>query len=295
MGHQHEHHHSNATLKNLKIGFWVNFCFSIFEIIGGIYVNSIAIVSDAIHDLGDSLSLGTAWFLERKSHQKADDKYTFGYRRYSLLGALINSIIIIMGSSFVIYEAIQRLISPQESNALGMVVFAIVGLSVNGFVALRMRHSHSMNEKVAFWHTLEDVLGWAAVLIAAIVILIFPNPYIDPILSLAITLFILYGVFKRLKETLYFFLQGIPQDIDLDEIKRNILSLSHIHSIHHTHVWSLDGESHVFTTHICLENITSFQEINETKKAVKLLLQHYDFQHFTVETELKEEFCNFRD
>lgn len=288
------HNHDHSSTKNLKLAFWVNLGFSIFEIIGGIYVNSIAIISDAIHDFGDSLSLGTAWYLENKSKQKADGKFSFGYARYSLLGALINSIILIVGAGIVIYAAIGRIINPEESDALGMVFFALVGVVVNGIVVLRMRSSKKLNEKVIYWHMLEDVLGWVAVLIAAIVMFFYPTPYIDPILSLGITAYILYGVIKRLKETLYFFLQGVPEEIDLDKIQNKILSMSHIHSMHQTHVWSLDGEQHVFSTHLRLKNITKFNQITSTKEKVKELLKEEEFSHFTVETELDDESCTFK-
>jgi len=290
MGHNHDH----SSIKNLKLAFWINLVFSIFEIIGGIYVNSVAIISDAIHDLGDSLSLGSAWYLERKSKQKADSNYSFGYARYSLLGALINSVILIVGSGFVIYAAIGRLISPEESDAVGMIIFALIGIVVNGMLVLRMRSSKSLNEKVIYWHMLEDVLSWVAVLIAAIVMLFYPTPYIDPILSLAITAYILYGVISRLKETLYFFLQGIPKKIDLYEIQKTILAVPHIHSMHHTHVWSLDGNQHVFSTHLCLKNIDSFDQITATKEIVKEHLKEKDFSHYTVETELDDESCTFK-
>lgn len=288
----HDHHEYSST-KNLKLAFWINLLFSIFEIIGGIYVNSVAIISDAVHDFGDSLSLGTAWYLENKSKQKADSRFSFGYTRYSLLGALINSIIIIIGAGFVVYAAIGRIINPEESDALGMVFFAVIGVVVNGIVVLRMRSSKTLNEKVIFWHMLEDVLGWVAVLIAALVMLFYPTPYIDPILSLGITAYILYGVIKRLKETLYFFLQGIPKEINLEKIQDKILSMPHIHSMHQTHVWSLDGEQHVFSTHLKLENIDSFSQITETKEKVKQLLEDKKFSHFTVETELDDETCSF--
>ncbi|WP_107039902.1 cation diffusion facilitator family transporter [Brumimicrobium mesophilum] len=290
----HNHNHDHSSTKNLKLAFWMNLGFSIFEIIGGIYVNSVAIISDAIHDLGDSLSLGSAWYLEKKSKQKADSKYSFGYARYSLLGALINSVILILGSGFVIYAAIGRLIHPEESDALGMIVFALIGVMVNGIVVIKMRSSKSMNEKVVYWHMLEDVLGWGAVLIAAIVIYFYPTPYIDPILSLAITAYILYGVIGRLKETLYFFLQGVPKEINLDEIQKEVLAIPHVFDMHHTHVWSLDGDHHVFSTHLCLKNIESFEQITLTKEKVKKLLKEKDFSHFTVETELDDEGCTFK-
>jgi cobalt-zinc-cadmium efflux system protein len=289
MGHNHNH----SSTKNLKLAFWMNLGFSIFEIIGGIYVNSVAIISDAIHDLGDSLSLGSAWYLEKKSKQEADSKFSFGYARYSLLGALINSVILILGSGFVIYAAIGRIINPEESDAVGMIIFALIGVVVNGIVVLKMRSSKSMNEKVVYWHMLEDVLGWVAVLIAAIVIYFYPTPYIDPILSLGITAYILYGVFSRLKETLYFFLQGVPKEIDLDQIQNAILSVPHVKSMHHAHAWSLDGDNHVFSTHLRLEQIDSFDQITATKEKVKELLKENKFSHFTLDTELKDETCSF--
>ncbi|PWH86469.1 cation diffusion facilitator family transporter [Brumimicrobium oceani] len=291
MSHNHSHDHSST--KNLKLAFWMNLGFSIFEIIGGIYVNSVAIISDAIHDLGDSLSLGSAWYLENKSKQKADSKFSFGYARYSLLGALINSIILILGSGFVIYAAIERLVNPEESDALGMIVFALMGVLVNGIVVLKMRSSSSMNEKVVYWHMLEDVLGWVAVLIAAIVIYFYPTPYIDPILSLAITAYILYGVIGRLKETLYFFLQGVPKEIDLAQIQREILAIAKVKDMHHTHVWSLDGDHHVFSTHLRLEKLHSLDEITSVKEKVKTLLKDKKFSHCTIETELDDETCLF--
>ncbi|PKR80463.1 cation transporter [Brumimicrobium salinarum] len=291
MAHNHSHDHSST--KNLKLAFWMNLGFSIFEIIGGIYVNSVAIISDAIHDLGDSLSLGSAWYLEKKSKQSADKKFSFGYARYSLLGALINSLILMVGSGFVIYAAIDRLIYPEDSDALGMIAFAVVGVIVNGIVVLRMRSSTKLNERVVFWHMLEDVLGWVAVLIAAIVIYFYPTPYIDPILSLAITAYILYGVIGRLKETLYFFLQGMPKEIDLSKIRKEIINLPNVQSMHHTHCWSLDGENHVFTTHLKLEHINKFDEIIEVKDKVKTILKDNQFSHYTVETELDKEKCSF--
>lgn len=288
--HNHDHHHSHRN-QNLKTAFFLNLTFTIFEIIGGLYVNSVAIISDAVHDLGDSLSLGTAWYLNRKSQQESDHHFTFGYARFSLLGALINSLVLIGGSIFVVSEAIGRLLEPQPSNARGMLLFAIVGVIVNGYAAWKMSGGHSLNEKVISWHLLEDVLGWAAVLIVAIVLHFTDNQYLDPALSLLITAYILWGVIRRLKETLFVFLQGIPKDIDLEQIKREILKVEKVQSLHHTHVWSLEGEQHVFTTHIKLTGISEFEEIICTKKAIKEIISRYPFKHYTIETELDNETC----
>lgn len=289
MGNDHQHHHTAG--KNLKLAFLLNLGFTIFEIFGGFYVNSVAIISDAVHDLGDSLSLGTAWYLQKKSNKGKDTKFSFGYKRFSLLGALINSIVLIAGSIFVIYQAIQRIIEPEPSDAAGMVVFAVIGVLVNGFAAYKLSSGKSMNEKVISWHLMEDVLGWVSVLVVAIILLFWDNLYLDPALSLFITAYILWNVVKRLKETLFIFLQGVPGDIDLEEIENKILSIENVSSLHHIHVWSLEGEHHVFTAHIKLKNIDYFQQLLEVKERVKLILKDYPFNHYTIETELDEESC----
>lgn len=291
MGHQHSHDH-NQSGKNIKIAFFLNLGFTILEIIGGFYVNSVAILSDAIHDLGDSLSLGTAWYLDKKSKQKADKKYSFGYARFSLLSALINSVVLILGSIYVIYEAVGRILEPEHSDANGMIIFAIIGVIVNGYAAWKLSGGKSLNEKVVSWHLLEDVLGWVAVLIVAIILHFKEIHYLDPALSLLITGYILWGVVGRLKETLFIFLQGTPKDIDLISIERQILEIDNVHSLHHTHIWSLEGEHHVFTTHLKLKQIDNFNQVIVVKHAVKSLLEEYHFSHYTIETEFDDETCS---
>ena len=289
MGHNHTHDHSDTN--NLKLAFFLNLAFTIFEFFGGVYVNSIAIISDAVHDLGDSLSLGTSWYLQVKSKQKADKKFSFGYRRFSLFGALINCVILILGGIYVTNEAIERLLEPEHSNAQGMLFFALVGIAVNGYAAWKLSHGKSMNEKVMSWHLLEDVLGWAAVLIVSIVLLFKDIPYLDPALSLLITAYILWNVVKRLKETLYLFLQGKPEDVNLDLIENEIKQIPNVQSMHHTHVWSMDGEHHVFTTHVKLKKIGSFQELLNIKKELNVIMKKHPFEHHTIETELSDEDC----
>ena len=290
-GHDHHHHHSSG---NLRLAFFLNFGFTIFEIIGGLYVNSVAILSDAIHDLGDSLSLGTAWYLQEKSKQKADNQFSFGYARFSLLGALINSLILIAGSVYIIYEAIERLSSPEETNAQGMIFFALFGILINGYAAWKVGQGKTLNERVISWHLVEDVLGWVAILIVAIVLLFRPYYFLDAALSLFITAYILWGVTKRLKETLFIFLQGTPEGVDLIEIEKKITALKHVDSCHHTHVWSLEGEHHVFTTHVKLRGIYTLQQILDTKAAIKESLRPYRFSHYTIETELDKETCGLQ-
>lgn len=289
--HHHHHSHRENETGNIAIAFFLNLAFTVFEIVGGFYVNSIAILSDALHDLGDSFSLGTSWYLEKKSKQKPDVKYTFGYKRFSLLGALVNSVVLIVGSGFVLFQAVKRLIHPEHTDAKGMLLFAIVGVVVNGIAAWRLSKGKSLNQKVLSWHLMEDILGWAAVLIVSIVILFKDIHILDPLLSILITAYVVYNVIKRLKETLYIFLQGAPQEVDLAELKEKILSIPNIQSIHHTHLWSLDEHNQVFTIHLVLNNISSVKEITEIKNRVKDQLRSLDISHATIDMEFRNNDC----
>ena len=295
MAHSHDHHHHHQTGSNLKLAFFLNLVFTILEIFGGIWINSVAIISDAIHDLGDTVSLGLAWYLDKKSKKSANHQFSFGYTRFSLLGALINAVILITGSFFVISEAIKRIINPEVSDAKGMILFALVGVAVNGYAAWKVSSGATQNEKVVSWHLVEDVLGWVAVLIAGIIMYFKNIPWLDPSLSLAISAFILWNVFKNLKETLYIFLQAVPAELSLEEIKQKICDIPQVESIHHTHLWSLEGAHHVFTTHVRIKTVDHLEEVLEAKKAIKEVLKEYPFSHYTVEVELKEENCELKE
>lgn len=286
MGHQHSH--SN---KNLKVAFFLNLGFTILEVFAGLYVNSIAIISDAVHDMGDSMSLGLSWYLDKKSKQKPDKKYSFGYARFSLLGAAINSVVILASSVWIVYEAIGRFKHPETSNAQGMVLFALVGIAVNGYAAWRLSKGKTMNEKVISWHLIEDVLGWVAILIVGIVLHFKNIPYLDPALSILITLYIVWNVFKRLKETTFLFMQGTPLDVDVAEIEQKLRATKHVHNIHHTHVWSLEGEHHVFSTHVKLQTIDDLVTLSRVKNELKQVVLAYGFEHVTIEVELFDEDC----
>ena len=283
----HDHHHSQEG--NIKIAFFLNLGFTILEFFGGLYVNSVAIISDALHDLGDSLSLGLSWYLDRKSKEGANSSFTFGYTRFSLLGALVNSLVLIGGSIFVINEAVERILNPEHTDAQGMLLFAIIGVTVNGYAAWRVSKGKTLNERVISWHLMEDVLGWAAVLVVSIVLLFKDIHYLDPALSLFITAYILWNVLKRLKENLYVFLQGSPDDIDIEELNRKFLNLSFVESTNHVHVWSLDGEKHVVTAHVQVQEMIQVSELINAKKEIRKLLKPYKFNHSTIEVEWNDE------
>lgn len=279
----HDHHHNQEG--NIKIAFFLNLGFTVLEFFGGLYVNSVAIISDALHDLGDSLSLGLSWYLDRKSKEGANSSFTFGYTRFSLLGALVNSLVLIGGSIFVINEAVERILNPEHTDAQGMLLFAIIGVTVNGYAAWRVSKGKTLNERVISWHLMEDVLGWTAVLVVSIVLLFKDIHYLDPALSLFITAYILWNVLKRLKETLYVFLQGSPDYIDVEELDRKFLNLSFVESTNHVHLWSLDGEKHVVTAHIQVQEMSMVSDLIDAKKEIRKLLQPYYFSHSTIEIE----------
>ena len=288
------HNHTHTHTENIRVAFFLNIGFTLFEVIGGIYTNSLAILSDALHDLGDSLSLGVAWYLERHSHKESDRKYSYGYRRFSLLAALINTVILIAGSIYILSEAVPRLLHPEHSNAGGMIILAVVGIVVNGAAALRVRDEASLNAQVISWHLLEDVLGWAAVLIVSISLLITDIHILDPILSILINLYVLYNVVGKLRKTLSLFLQAVPDAFEIPEIEHLLNNIPLVRSVHHTHVWSLDGESHVLTTHLVVDPGASKDDLVRIKKAVREITSKMSLSHSTIELELGED-CSMDD
>jgi len=286
------HNHDHKNVENIKVAFFLNLGFALAEIIGGFFTNSMAILADALHDFGDSLSLAFSWRMENLSNKKEDQRFSYGYKRFSLLSALISAVVLLAGSIFVISEAIQRLSNPQHSNAGGMLAFAVVGIAVNGYAALRTSRGKNMNSKVISWHMLEDVLGWAAVLVVSIVMLVKDIHILDPLLSLGVTAVVLFNVIKNLKQTLSLFLQGVPDSIRIDTIEEEIKKLEMVSGIHHTHVWSLDGEQHVLTTHVVLCTGAKKEQIRAIKSKIKELSERLGLAHTTVEFEYFEDDCS---
>lgn len=293
MGHNHEHDHHNQT-GNIKVAFFLNISFTIIEIIGGLLTNSMAILSDALHDLGDSLSLGIAWFLEKVAGKKPDDTFTFGYARFSLLGAFINSVVIVVGSILILYHAIPRLLNPEPVEATGMFFLAILGIVINGLAVIRLKKGSSINEKVVSWHLMEDVLGWAVLLVASIVLMFVDWPILDPILSLGITAYILYNVVMNLKDILAIFLQRAPKGIDRDALQQ-ILKEKLALDTHHVHLWTLDGERIMMSVHLEVDDNQSSDDLIETKKHVREILHDEGIDHVTIELEFKREKCQSKD
>jgi cobalt-zinc-cadmium efflux system protein len=290
MAHQHSHNHNED---NLKLAFFLNFGFAIAEVIGGFYTNSIAIIADALHDIGDSVTLALSWRLEKLSKKEGDEKYSYGYKRYSLLSALIGGLILVFGSGIVILEAIKRIQNPQQTNAKGMLIFAFAGIAINGYAALKASRGKNMNSKMVFWHLLEDALGWAGVMVVSIIMLINEKMVIlDPIISLVLAGFVLINVGRNMKKTVNLFLQGVPDSVEIAQIEKGILEMDKVKDVHHTHIWSLDGEHHVLTTHIVLCLDSKKEDIRKIKHFIRGLTNEYDLAHTTIEFEYLDEDCS---
>jgi cobalt-zinc-cadmium efflux system protein len=288
-GHHHHHHHHESD--NIAVAFWLNFCFTLIEFIGGWLTNSVAIMADAMHDLGDCLAIGFAWLASKIAGKAANPRYSYGYRRWSLLSALINSVILVLGSIWILYEAIPRLWQPQLPMAEGMIALAILGVVVNGAAVYKLRFGKTQNEQVLSWHLLEDVLGWAAVLLGSIVLYFTAWAWIDPVLSIGFTCFILLNVWRNLRRTLQLFLQVSPDPALYHDIHQQLEKLPFVAQLHHLHLWSLDGEQHVLTVHLVLKQPCDSAKLLQYKLQIQQLLQPYSLSHTTVEFEAPDEHC----
>lgn len=289
-GHHHHHHHSTG---NIKVAFFLNLGFAIIEIIGGIFTNSLAILSDALHDLGDSLSLGLAWYFQKYSEKGSDEKYTYGYQRFSLLGAYINTVILIIGSILIIQRAVTRILQPEDVEASGMILLAVLGILVNGAAVLKLQKGTSLNEKVVTLHLIEDILGWVVILLGSIIMYFVYVPILDPILSLGISVYILYNAFRNYGRVFKIFLQATPQQLDIQKVEEKILQIPEIESVHDLHLWSLDGEHHILTLHAVVQQEKLTPPENEkVKEQIREAMDSFHIQHVTIELECESEHCH---
>lgn len=275
------------TEKNILLAFILNFAFSVFEFIGGIFTGSVAIISDAVHDIGDATSIGVAFFLEKKSKKQPDEKYTYGYARYSVIGSVITTLILLFGSVMVIYNAVLRIINPTEINYNGMIIFAVIGVILNLCAALLTREGKSLNQKAVNLHMLEDVLGWIVVLVGAIVMRFTEISIIDPIMSIGVAVFILVNAIKNLSEVLEIFLEKTPHDISIRELKEHICEIDGVVDVHHIHAWSIDGHNHYATMHIVASG-----DFHDIKDKIREELREHGIGHVTLELESVGEHCH---
>ena len=285
MSHYHHHHINLKSIDNIKKALIINFSLTVLEFIVGLYSNSMAIISNGIHDLGDSLSLSFSIFFEKLGNKDKNSKFTYGYRRLSLLSALINGIILTIGLIIVIYKSIIKIFSPEELKYTIVAGFAIIGILANFFGTFILSRGSTLNEKMLSWHFIEDIFGWIAIFIMGVINHYYYLPILDPLLSLIFSVILLKNVYKVLKEIFTVFLQAVPSTIDYEKLKNEILKLDDsVEKIEDFHIWSMDGHYNVATLKIKLKNeVDSKQKIDELKEKIRKLLIDNKIKEINIE------------
>jgi cobalt-zinc-cadmium efflux system protein len=276
--------------ERVRFAAFLNVAFTVVELVGGFWTNSLAILSDALHDFGDSIALLVSWLFERGARKSPDTSRTFGYQRLSLFSALFSAFILIGGSIVIIFQAIPRFFNPETVNAFGMVGIAVIGILFNGAGFFLLKKGESLNEKVLSWHLLEDVLGWVGILVGGVIIYFWKVYLLDPLMTIGLTAFILYNITKNLREAINILLQGVPEHINLEAVKKDLTSIKGVIDVHDIHIWSLEGETDVFTAHVVLDDET-LKSPEPTKQTIKETLQKHHIEHSTIELERKD-YCS---
>ena len=264
------------------LAFVLNFSFAIIEFIFGGLFGSSAILADAVHDLGDALAIGISAFLESISNREEDSHYTLGYKRFSLLGAILTAVILITGSSLVILENISKLIESQPVDHEGMLWLGVIAIAINLTASLIVRKGQTKNESILSLHFLEDTLGWLAVIVVAIILRYTDWYFLDPLLSLLISAFILSKAIPRFWSTLKIFLDAVPEGVDIQQVKSDLEQLDHVTSINQLNLWTMDGLEKNAIVHVCLEHVNHMEVC---KEAIRTLLKDCGFQNITIEVD----------
>ena len=267
------------------LAFFLNLTYAIVEFIAGGVFGSSAVLADSIHDLGDAITIGISAFLETISNREEDNRYTLGYKRFSLLGALVTSVILITGSILVILENITKIFNLQPVNDEGILWLGIIAVSTNVLASLVVRKGKTKNESILSLHFLEDTLGWLAVILMAIV-LRFTDWYIlDPLLSLVISFFILSKTLPRFWSTLKIFLDAVPEGVETGDLEKDLETLTNVKSVNQLSIWSMDGLENNAIIHLCLED---WEKMTETKNQVRQLLEERGIQNITIEVDTSQ-------
>ncbi len=289
--HHHHHHHTHSADENILVAFFLNLFFVFVEIAGAFFTNSFAILSDAVHDFGDCIAIGFAYVMERFSNKAPDEKYTYGYRRYSLVSAVVTSLILVVGSVFVIVGSVGRIAQPKEVHGLGMVIIAVFGVVINGAAVIKTRSGTGVNEKAISLHLLEDVLGWIAVLLGSALIFFFKWYFIDGVLSVLIAVVLIVESAKTIKDIFAVFLEKTPEGIDVKSLKKELEEIQGVENTHHIHVWSLDGEKNMATMHLKTRGCTNLEDCEKVKKQAEEISRKYGIHHLTVQIDFCGDAC----
>lgn len=275
------HHHHKKAGENLAFVFFMNLTFNILVIAGGLATNSMAILADCIHDMSDTISIAFAWFLERVAQKDSTDKYSYGYQRFSILGAVIISIFVIIMAFVILSEAIPRLFAPEGVDAGGMLVVAIVGIIFKSISVYRLHDGETFNEKAILFHQLGDVFEWIAILILSLILMFWDGaPYLDPFVSIGIALWLIFNLGRNLYKSVEVLLQKTPDNFDVDEFKNSILAIEGVNDIEDFHIWSLDGIDSVMTLKV---DVDFGKNVEEIKKEIYAISNRYHVVDTTIE------------
>lgn len=277
------HHHHKKAGENLAFVFFMNLTFNIIVIIGGLATNSMAILADCIHDLADTISIALAWALEKISQKDSSEKYSYGYQRFSILGAVIISVFVIIMAFIILQEAIPRLFSPAEVDAGGMLIIAVVGLVFKSLSVYRLHKGETFNEKAIFIHQLGDIFEWLTILILSVVLMFWDGaPYLDPFVSIGIALWLIFNLGRNLYKSWEVLLHKTPDYFDVDEFKNSIMKINGVNAIDDFHIWSLDGIDSVMTLKV---DVDFDQDVGEIKKQIYSISSKYHVVDITIEFE----------
>lgn len=276
------HHHNEGAGHNILSAFFINLAFTVIALTGGWLTNSMAIISDSIHDLGCTLSIGLAWGFERIAKHRPTHRFNFGYRRFALLGAFVNACILISGASVVLRESFERMASPVKVDANGMMWFALLAIAFKGFAAWRTWRGTSVNQRMVSLHLLGDCLGWVAVLVASLVMMVVEIPLLDPLLSVCISLYILYNVVRNVITAFRIVLEGVPASVDYNVVKAEIAALEDVIEVQQLRIWSMDNEYHMAEVVLCT-TLNSLPMVEQLKNSLHTLLEKHGVEQCVIE------------
>lgn len=275
------HHHHKKAGENLAFVFFMNLAFNIIVIVGGLATNSMAILADCIHDMADTISIAIAWILEHVSQRDSNDNYSYGYQRFSILGAVITSVFVIIMAFVILSEAIPRLFAPEGVDAGGMLLVAIVGIIFKSISVYRLHGGETFNEKAILFHQLGDVFEWVAILVLSAVLIFWKGaPYLDPFVSIGIALWLIFNLGRNLYKAIEVLLQKTPDYFDVEEFKGKILSIDGVNAIDDFHIWSLDGIDSVMTLKV---NVDFGKDVGEIKREIYEISNQYHVVDTTIE------------
>lgn len=275
------HHHHKKAGQNLAFVFFMNLTFNVLVIMGGLATNSMAILADCIHDLSDTISIALAWILERVAQKDSTDKYSYGYQRFSILGAVIISIFVIIMAFVILHEAVPRLFAPESVDAGGMLAVAVVGIIFKSVSVYRLHDGETFNEKAILFHQLGDVFEWVAILILSVVLMFWKGaPYLDPFVSIGIALWLIFNLGRNLYKSVEVLLQKTPDNFNVAQFKSEILAISGVEAIDDFHIWSLDGIDSVMTVKV---NVDFGKNVEKIKKDIYAISNRYHVVDITIE------------